>query len=144
MRYLAIDPGGKRTGVAVGDDVTGIVSPLEVITAAKPAHRLDQLAALIEREGPDELVVGLPMHMDGREGPAAAAARDLGQRLSRRVERPVRFHDERLSSSAADEQMARSGLTHGGKKARRDAVAAAVILRDFLHAQQNADRADDV
>ena len=132
MRYLAIDLGGKRTGLAVGDDITGIVTPLEVVTAAKLEHRVQQIQRILDREGPDAIVVGLPLNMDGTEGPAAAAARSFGDTLRERTGIDVRFHDERLTSHAADEAMARSGLTHGGKKARRDAVAAAVILKDFL------------
>lgn len=132
MRYLAIDLGGKRTGLASGDDVTGIVTPLDVVTAAKPDHRLQQIQRLLDREEPDAIVIGLPLNMDGTEGPAAAAARDFGETLRQRSGVDVLYHDERLTSHAADEAMARSGLTHGGKKARRDAVAAAVILKDFL------------
>ena len=132
MRYLAIDLGGKRTGLASGDDITGIVTPLEVVTAAKPEHRLQQIQRILDREGPDAIVVGLPLNMDGTEGPAAAAVRSFGDTLRERTGIDVRFHDERLTSHAANEAMARSGLTHGGKKARRDAVAAAVILKDFL------------
>jgi putative holliday junction resolvase len=132
MRYLAIDLGGKRTGLASGDDITGIVTPLEVVTAAKPEHRLQQIQRILDREGPDAIVIGLPLNMDGTAGPAAAAARSFGDTLRERTGIDVRFHDERLTSHAADQAMARSGLTHGGKKARRDAVAAAVILKDFL------------
>ena len=132
MRYLAIDLGGKRTGLASGDDITGIVTPLEVVTAAKPEHRLQQIQRILDREGPDAIVVGLPLNMDGTAGPAAAAVRSFGDTLRERTGIDVRFHDERLTSHAADQAMARSGLTHGGKKARRDAVAAAVILKDFL------------
>ena len=132
MRYLAIDLGGKRTGLAVGDDITGIVTPLEVVTAAKPEHRMQVLERIIDREGPDAIVVGLPLNMDNSEGPAAAATRSFGDTLRVRTGFDVLYHDERLTSHAADEAMTRSGLTHGGKKARRDAVAAAVILKDFL------------
>lgn len=132
MRYLAIDLGGKRTGLAIGDDVTGIVTPLEVVTAGDDAQRLAALARTIDAHGPDAVVVGLPLNMDGSEGPAAKAARGFGRAVGDRFGLDVHFHDERLTSAAADDAMARSGLTHGGKKARRDAVAAAVILRDFL------------
>lgn len=132
VRYLSIDLGGKRTGLAVGDDSTGIVTPLEVVTTAKPEPRLREIQRVIDQQGPDAMVIGLPLNMDGSEGPAAAAARAFGDTLRDRTGIDVRFHDERLTSHAADQAMARTGLTHGGKKARRDALAAAVILRDFL------------
>ncbi len=132
MRYLAIDLGAKRTGLAVGDDATGIASPLDVIVTAAEAERLRFIARAIDDQGPDALVLGLPLNMDGSEGPAARAARAFAGQLQQRFGLPVHFADERLSSVAADEQMARTGLTHKGKKRRRDALAAAAILRAYL------------
>lgn len=132
MRYLAIDLGDKRTGLAVGDDATGIVTPLDVIVTGSAPERLRLVQRAVDDQGPDELVVGLPLNMDGSEGPAAKKVRGFALDLSTRCGLAVRFVDERLTSVVADEQMARSGLTHKGKKRRRDALAAAVILRAFL------------
>lgn len=132
MRYLAIDLGEKRTGVAVGDDVTGLATPVDVVVTASEAERLAQLLKLIDEHGPAALVLGLPLNMDGSEGPAAKRARAFADLLAKRSGLPVHAVDERLSSEAANHQMAQSGLTHKQKKARRDALAAAVILRDFL------------
>jgi putative Holliday junction resolvase len=70
--------------------------------------------------------------MDGTEGPRAKSVRVFAERVAKATGRVVHFHDERLSSVEADWKMARSGLTHGQKKARRDALAAAAILQDFL------------
>ena len=138
MRYLAIDLGDKRTGLAVGDDDSGIVSPLDVIVTTSADERLRRLGVFIEEHEPDALVLGVPFNMDGSAGPAALKARKLGQVLTERFGRPVHEMDERLTSAAADEQMARTGLTHGQKKARRDALAAAAILRDFLESRDQA------
>ncbi|MCL4222349.1 MAG: Holliday junction resolvase RuvX [Phycisphaerales bacterium] len=146
MRYLAIDLGDKRTGVALGDAITGIASPVETLEI--PIDRRtgdDLLAALLKvivRElGPPgsggEIVVGLPLNMDGSEGPRAKIVQSFAQRLAAASARAVHLHDERLSSIDADKRMARTGLTHGQKKKRRDALAAAAILRSFL-----ADRAE--
>ncbi|MEX0653301.1 MAG: Holliday junction resolvase RuvX [Phycisphaeraceae bacterium] len=132
MRYMAIDLGQKRTGVAVGDDVTGLATPVEVITTASEDERLHRLGKLIEEHGPAALVVGLPLNMDGTAGPAAKRVQQFAERLGKRFALPVHAFDERLSSDTANQQMAMSGLTHRQKKARRDALAAAVILRDFL------------
>ena len=136
MRYLAIDLGGKRTGLAVGDDESGIVTPLEVVVAGDDAQRLGAIGRVIEAQGPDALVLGLPLNMDGTPGPAAETAKAFAETLHERFKLPVHLADERLSSSVADEQMARRGLTRGDKKARRDALAAATILRDFLDRDQ--------
>lgn len=134
MRYLAIDLGDKRTGVAIGDALTGIVTPLDVIETASVHERLNRLRGLIEWEGPGALVVGWPVNMDGSIGPSAAKCKAFADRLSEATRLPVHLHDERLSSAAADEQMAMTGLTHKQKKARRDALAAANILRAFFEA----------
>lgn len=134
MRYLAIDLGDKRTGLAVGDDNTGLVSPSGMIEKPiKPGEEL--LAAIdtaIDEFAPDALVFGLPLNMDDSEGPRAKLVRDFAKRASERTGLPVEFQDERLTSAEANWSMARTGMTRGQKKNKRDALAAAAILRDFL------------
>ena len=139
-RYLAIDPGGKRTGLALGDRETGLVSPAlcppfapnGVIHHANDAERLALLRKVIDREMPDAVVLGLPLHMDGSVGAQAAKSEALAKRLGELTGLTVHLQDERLTSAAADEVMAGTGLTHKQKKARRDALAACAVLRDFL------------
>lgn len=143
MRFLAIDLGDKRTGLALGDGVTGVVSPVGVIETAVNERAgealLDALAAAIDEQigegSAGELVVGLPLNMDGTEGGRAKIVREFARRVGERTERVVHFQDERLTSSEADWSMARTGMTRGQKKERRDALAAAAILRDFLAAR---------
>lgn len=143
MRYLAIDLGDKRTGLALGDRETGLVSPLEVIECAIGADGgkvlLDRLAAAIETHlgvaspaRKDTLVIGLPLNMDGSEGPQAKKCRGFGELLAQQTGRAVVYHDERLTSVEADWSMSRSGMTRGQKKQKRDALAAAAILRDYF------------
>ncbi|MBA4029005.1 MAG: Holliday junction resolvase RuvX [Planctomyces sp.] len=136
MRLMAIDLGDKRTGLAVGDTVTGLVSPagalLVPIARRGGADLLGAIAQAVDRHGPARLVVGLPLNMDGTEGPRAKAVRAFAQRLASATGLEVDLRDERLTSADADWAMARSGLTHGQKKSRRDALAAAAILRDHL------------
>ncbi|MEZ6242019.1 MAG: Holliday junction resolvase RuvX [Phycisphaerales bacterium] len=143
MRYLAIDLGDKRTGLAVGDSLTKIAGPVGILDV--PIDRggggalLDAIdAACREHLGEDpargELVLGLPLNMDGSEGPRAKLVRAFADRVRARTGRAVHLHDERRSSVRADERMARTGLTHSQKKARRDAIAAAGVLQDFLDA----------
>ncbi|MCP3905096.1 MAG: Holliday junction resolvase RuvX [Planctomycetes bacterium] len=136
MRYLAIDLGQKRTGLAVGDDVTGVVSPVGVIQATPGEAVLRRIEDALAEHMPDAIIVGLPLNMDGTEGDAARGARGFGAVLAERCHVPVHYQDERLTSYAADQQMARSGRTHKQKKELRDALAAAQILRDFLEAGQ--------
>lgn len=131
MRYLAIDLGDKRTGVAVGDDGTRLVSPLEVIAAPR-SRIMESLLEVVDEHGPGALVIGLPLNMDGTEGPQAQLVREFGNQLAAATKLPVHFQDERLSSYAAEEHLKGSGRTHKQKKQLRDALAAAEILRDFL------------
>jgi len=133
MRVLAIDLGQKRTGLAVGSDVTGIVTPLKMIDTASDHLRLDAIGAAIREHEPDALALGYPLNMDGSEGKPAKAMRALAEQLQQRFDLPVHLVDERTSSEAADEKMARSGLTHGQKKQRRDSLAASEILTRFLN-----------
>lgn len=152
MRYVAIDLGDKRTGLAVGDSQTRVVSPLTVveirIDVAGGDLLVEALAREVERQlGPPrpggsaaarlasegELVIGLPLNMDGTKGPRARMVEAFGARIAQRCGRKVHFQDERLTTADADWSMARSGMTHQQKKERRDALAAAAVLRGFLN-----------
>lgn len=134
MRYLAIDLGDKRTGLAVGDNITGLASPAGTIE--KPINPGEELLAgidaAIDEFGADALVFGLPLNMDDSEGPRAKIVRAFAQRVAERTGLTIEFQDERLTSAEADWSMARTGMTRGQKKGKRDALAAAAILRDFL------------
>lgn len=107
------------------------------------AALLDALAAAIDRQfsphAAAELVFGLPLNMDGTEGPRSRLVREFAARLGARLvpARTIHFQDERLTSADADWQLARSGRTHKEKKERRDALAAATILRDFLGSERH-------
>jgi putative Holliday junction resolvase len=138
MRYMALDLGDKRTGVAVGDSITGLVTPVEVLHVPVSERAGEALLEAVARAVDEhvgragQLVIGLPVNMDGTEGPRARAVRALGERIGSRTGCRVHFQDERLTSASADWSLAGSGLTHKQKKERRDAVAAAAILADFL------------
>ena len=132
MRYLAIDLGERRTGLAVGDDQTGVVTPLSVLELPRGGALIEALDKALKEHAPDEIVLGLPLNMDGTEGAPAKRVREFAKTLRKRCECLVHCQDERLTSYAADQRMARTGRTHKQKKGLRDALAAAEILRDFL------------
>ncbi len=132
MRYLAIDLGDKRTGIAVGDDETGLASPVATLPVAAGPALLQALLGEIARHAPDALVLGLPLSMDGSEGSRAKLTRAFGVELEAATEQPLFYQDERLTSYAADKRLAGSGRTHKQKKKARDALAAVEILEDFL------------
>lgn len=151
MRYLALDLGDRRTGVAVGDAITGMAAPVEVIEVSVAhgggEHFLRAIDRIVEehlgppappgREASGAIVVGLPLNMDGTEGPRARIVRELARKVGERTGREIHFQDERLTSADADWRLARTGLTHKQKKERRDALAAAAILEDFLIRRRN-------
>lgn len=136
MRFLCIDLGEKRTGLALGDALTRIATPLDVIElplAQREGAAVIQAIALAATEaGACALVIGLPLNMDGSEGPRSKRTRTLAAAIAKATNLPLHFQDERLSTVRADWSMARTGLTRGKKKAKRDALAAAAILSDFL------------
>ena len=136
MRYLAIDLGDKRTGIAVGDDETGLASPVATLPVAAGPALLQAVRNEIARHAPDALVLGLPVSMDGSEGSRAKLTRAFGVELETATEQPLFYQDERLTSYAADKRLAGSGRTHKQKKKARDALAAVEILEDFLRARQ--------
>jgi putative Holliday junction resolvase len=134
-RYLAIDLGDKRTGLAVADSVLRLPMPLEVVQATTHELVRDAVLRAIESHDPTDLVVGMPFNMDGSEGPRARIVRAFVESLRQRTDLPVHLQDERCSSLDAEEFLQRSGRTHGQKKAIRDALAACVILQGFLDAE---------
>jgi putative Holliday junction resolvase len=135
MRYLAIDYGLKRTGLAICDDGESIPSPLKVLT--EPKLLIDSIVKIAKEEEVGAIVIGLPLNMDdASEGPMTKRVREFAGELERRIDLPIFFQDERLSSFDAEGKMA--GLyTRKKKKGRLDAVAAASILQAFLDNKHN-------
>jgi len=132
-RWLGIDHGTKRIGVAVGGTVDGIASPLTVLPAEPFGEVVAKIRELADEYAVEGVVVGWPLNMDDTEGPQGKLARSMASRLAEATGLDVRLWDERLSSFAADEALAGT-YTRKQKRARQDAVAAAVMLQDFLAA----------
>ena len=114
MRYLAIDYGNKRTGLAVCDAGETIVSPLAVIKGQK--QLLQNIVELIKTENADAVVFGLPLNMDNSTGPQAKLVLEFASRLKKQIDIPIHFQDERLSSFGAEEKLAAADLTRKKKK----------------------------
>jgi putative Holliday junction resolvase len=130
-RWLAVDTGDKRMGLAVGSDEDGIATPLEVIAASPLADAIETIRQVAGSYGVDGIVVGLPLNMDDTVGPQAQAARAIAVAIAEATGMDVRLWDERLSSFEADQSLA-GQLTRGKRRKRQDAVAAATFLTDFL------------
>ena len=132
MRLLGLDVGDVRIGVAVSDPTGTVVEPLTTIKAGSRAAAIEKIAELVEQAGVGEVVVGTPVSLDGEVGPQARKIRTFTDLLAERISQPVRMWDESYSSLAADKIMGESGVGRRKKKGKRDSVAAAVILREYL------------
>lgn len=141
MKFLALDVGDRRIGVAVSDETGLIATPLTVIRRASKAEDFARIARLLRESGAGGLIVGHPLNDDGSAGPQARRieryAASLAQALQAEgLEPPLVFWDERMSTQRAQRAMIASGRKARDRRARIDAVAAAVILQDYLDAHQ--------
>jgi len=132
-RYLGIDYGARRIGLAVSDSAARMASPLRTLhNLGGRAREAAAIRRVIDEFGITELVVGLPLNMDGSEGTQAKRTRQFGDALGAQTALPLHYFDERLSSFAADELLEAAELSRKKHKAVHDAVAAQVILQLFL------------
>lgn len=132
---VALDYGRRRIGVAVSDPGRILALPHGTIEHRGPAGEPpDGLLALLRRLEPAEVLVGIPFNMDGSAGEMALEARRFADGLRAVLGIPVVERDERLSSLEADRRLSESGLPRGRRreKGRRDMLAAAVLLEDYL------------
>ncbi|MHC4346322.1 MAG: Holliday junction resolvase RuvX [Planctomycetota bacterium] len=130
MRYLAVDHGTKRTGLAICDPGETIVSPLAVIEGQQGL--IEMIARTVATEHVEAIVLGLPLNMDDSAGPQAKLVLKFAERLENVLDIPVHFQDERLSTFGAEDKLAAAELTKKKKKKHLDAIAAAEILETFL------------
>jgi putative Holliday junction resolvase len=134
-RIGGVDYGTVRIGIAISDPERRIASPLENYARRTPpldARRFQQLAA---DESIVLWVVGLPVHLDGRESEQSLAARRFGQWLAEVTGRPVEFFDERFTSSEAEQFLLDAGLTGKRRQRRKDMLAAQIMLGAYLESR---------
>ena len=138
-RIIALDWGEVRIGVALSDETQVLASPL-VTLVRRPGKRFPMPAflALVADHQPVGVVVGLPLTPEGSEGAAAAAAREMGEAVSRRTALPIEWTDERLTTARALGAIREQGGSVRGRKAEVDALAASVLLQGFLDARRPA------
>jgi putative Holliday junction resolvase len=133
-RLLGVDFGTVRVGLAVSDPDRRLASPLVVYERRSRDRDADYFRGVIAEEEIGALVVGLPIHLDGREGEKAIEARAFGAWLAETTGLAVTFWDERFSTVQAEAALWQAGLTHKKRKARRDRVAAQILLQAYLDA----------
>ncbi len=133
-RLLGVDFGTVRVGLAVSDPDRKLAFPLEVHERRDREADAAFFRELVRREEVAGLVVGLPVHLDGREGEKALQARAFGGWLAEATGLPVVFYDERFTTVQAESALWEAGLTHKRRRQRRDKVAAQMLLQAYLDA----------
>lgn len=131
-RVMALDVGTKTIGVAISDPMRILASPSH--TVRRQSVRIDSegLAELVREREVKEIVVGLPLELDGTESRSARLARQVGEALREATSLPVHYVDERFSSVDAERQLIEAGASRARRKAVIDQQAAVLILQSFL------------
>jgi putative holliday junction resolvase len=140
-RVAGIDFGDVRIGIAITDPDWTIASPLENYTRRGTEQDAQRFRRLVDEEGVVLFVVGLPIHLDGRESPKSREARQFGQWLHEATGVPVEFFDERFTSHEAEQSLLAADMTRKRRKKRLDMLAAQIILSAYLESESRVDEA---
>lgn len=131
-RLMGLDLGTKTIGIAVSDAGLSLASPRPVIKRKKFTLDVEQLNHIISTENVGAVVLGLPLNMDGSEGPRAQATRAFVRNLKGKIELPIAYWDERLSTVAAERSLLEQDLSRAKRAERIDSAAASFILQGVL------------
>ena len=135
-RILAVDYGLRRMGMAISDELGVTAQGLPTVRIKGMRGGVVAVAEMASRQLAGELVVGLPLNMDGTRGPMAEAAEVFAQALREATGLPVTCWDERLTSVSARRAMQEMGVKPRGRKGTVDRIAATLLLDGYLRAQQ--------
>ncbi|MDR1001989.1 MAG: Holliday junction resolvase RuvX [Oscillospiraceae bacterium] len=136
MIIMSVDTGKARTGIAVSDRTEFLASPVEVIKEGYMPHLLEKTAAAARRLGAELIVVGLPRNMDGSEGESAANSRLFAEELTKLCGIETVMFDERCTTMAAHTYLNSTNTRGKKRKETVDAVAAVIILQDYLDSKR--------
>ncbi|MGH6870513.1 MAG: Holliday junction resolvase RuvX [Rhizomicrobium sp.] len=131
-RLLGLDLGEKTIGLALSDTLLTVATPMETLKRGKFSADAQTLSGMIARQGVGGLVIGLPLNMDGSDGPAAQSARAFGRNFAARFPVPIAFWDERLSTSAVTRTLLEADASRKRRGEVVDKMAAAYILQGAL------------
>ncbi len=136
MRILGIDFGTKRIGVAVSDPLGFTAQGLQTIEVQNKQKTMEALAKICAEYGVNEIVVGLPVNMNGSMGPKAKETIEWIEKLQTQFSIPIKTWDERLTSLQADKLMIQQGLSREKQKQQSDRLAATLILQAYLESKR--------
>ncbi len=137
MKILALDIGTVRIGIASSDIMEIIASPHEMYKRKNLKIDAQNIAKLASDLGAGEIVIGLPLKMDGSEGQSVQMAREFGDELAKLVSVPVFYQDERLSTVTAQKILIETGMRREKRKDKVDSIAATIILQTYLDKKSN-------
>ena len=137
MKIMAVDFGDARTGLAICDKTELLASPVGVIHEKRFEHAVEKVAAAAAENRAEAVIVGLPLNMNGSEGPLAELCRNFAEQLSSRVNVPVRMWDERQTTVSAAGYLNQTDTRGKKRKEVIDAVAAVIILDSYLQWRKN-------
>ena len=132
-KIMALDYGEVRIGIAMTDRLQTIASPFETYKRKSVEKDLDYLADLAKENFVSEIVMGLPLNMDGTEGDRASKTREFGDKLKEKSGLEIVYVDERLTSVEAEEILIESGMRREKRKEVIDKIAASLILESYLN-----------
>ena len=137
MKIIALDIGTVRIGVATSDILEIIASSYEVYKRKNNSEDVKHIAELVSNLNAGEVVIGLPLKMDGSEGQSVEMAKSFGEELAKLVNVPILYQDERLSTVTAQKILIESGMRREKRKNKVDALAATIILQTYLDKKSN-------
>jgi len=143
-RILALDPGTKRIGVALSDELGWTAQPLETFERKSLAADVAHIRELVRRHDVREIVIGMPVQLNGRLGPAAQSAQQFLEAVQAAVGIPVIAWDERLTTKAAEQMLIEADVSRKKRKGVVDRVAAALLLKSYLEHASSLQPAADV
>ena len=136
MRILGIDFGEKRIGLALSDPLGITAQSLDTLLRQNKQQVLQDLGALCKARGVSEVVIGLPVNMDGSVGPKAKEVLDFIPKMEASLGVPVKTWDERLTSKQAGRLMIEEGLSRRKQRAKSDSLAAILILQSYMESKR--------
>jgi putative pre-16S rRNA nuclease len=131
-RLLGLDVGTKTIGLALSDVTRSVATPYETLRRTKFTADAKEIAAIVAKEDVGALVIGLPLNLDGSEGPRAQSTRAFARNLAAHVDVPMTFWDERLSTAAVERHLVEADASRRRRAEVIDRMAAAYILQGAL------------
>ncbi len=143
MRIMCIDLGDKTMGISISDELGWTAQPLETLRRSSLKKDFEHILKLADEYGVKEIIVGLPVNMDGTMGPRAEKVLNFVERLSAETSIKVRTWDERLSTAAVTRTLIQGDVSRAGRRKVVDKLAASYILQGYLDSRKKHEKALD-